>query len=177
MLGLLSFLFFLPLICSAQITPTTTYDCEAGYLLTNITGQIDGEFIPLWIDNTSCDFGCADNGIECNTPLKVDKLAVSINAAIFVVVALFFFVLSMNLNVSSKRFYIMKYFYMALSFVYIIPGMGMMAGIYYFGQNNIASLSWTGWIGFIVVFIFTILVLFLTELEEYVKGLLKAGKW
>jgi hypothetical protein len=67
--------------------------------------------------------------------------------------------------------------FFALTFVYLLLGVGLMGGMYIFGQDNISSIVWSGWFVLAMSFIFTFVLFFVTELQEYVKSLLRAGKW
>ena len=99
------------------------------------------------------------------------------NAAIFVVIAIIFLFLSFTLKITKGRFYYIKYMFLAMTFIYMLLSVGLLGSMYIFGQDNISSIVWSGWFILAMSFIFTFALFFVTELQEYVKSLLRAGKW
>ena len=174
-IGLLLVMATLPNV--GALTPTNVYNCSDGYLLTNVSGEFNGVYRELIFRNTTCPYGCADNEIECNDPKNIDHGSVVFNAAIFVVIAIIFLFLSFTLKITKGRFYYIKYMFLAMTFIYMLLSVGLLGSMYIFGQDNISSIVWSGWFILAMSFIFTFALFFVTELQEYVKSLLRAGKW
>lgn len=171
----LALLFFMS--PSAMAIPSTPlYNCTNGYLLTNVTAWMSGSLIELFVYNETCAFGCADNGLECNSPLNVDQTSVGMNAALFMVMAVIFLYLSQKMQIVNKKYYVLKYLFFSLTFIYMMLAVGLLGGSFVFGQDNLSAIIWSGWYVLMFAFLFMLLMIFVSEAEEYVKSLKKAGR-
>lgn len=164
-------LFLIPNV-SATINPI--YNCTDSYLTTNISGIIDGDWTEIFWNNVSCPFGCAENGLECNSPQNVDMASVSLSSIIFMVLAIVFFLMS---NQVKGDFWPMKYLFLFIGFVYMLLAVALIGGMFIFGQNNISNLVWMGWYVLSTTFIFILLVTGLKEGKDYIQRLkIKKGE-
>ena len=157
-----------------SLLSNTVYNCTDGSLFFNKTIVTDSDYIEI-VENETCPSGCALNNIQCDSPLNVEKGAIAVNAGIFMVLAILFMFLSQKLEPVNKKYYMMKYLYFSLFFIYTILSVGLLGGMFIFGQDSVQSLSWSGWIILIWTFVITILAMFFTELKNYVDALHKAA--
>lgn len=163
------------IIPSAQaITAGPVYNCTGDHLVTNITAQIDGEVVEIWYDNSTCAFGCSLSGLSCNEPRNVDSASVSVAAVAFIAFSIIFFYLSQNINLFNKKYYVMKYFYLGVAFVFLIISIGLLGNMNTFGQDNISRIIMSGYYVLIFTGIITFLIIFFTEMESWYKSMREA---
>jgi hypothetical protein len=167
--ALIMSLFLIPFAYSLEAQ--STYNCTNGNLVTNVTAMINGELNEIYFDNETCPFGCALNGLECNDPRNVDFVSMSSSALIFLAVGIVFLFLSYKVEPISKRYYVIKYLYLALFFIYMIMMTGILGGLSIFGQNNFSNIMWTNYYILIFTTIVTFLLIFFTEVEEWYKSM------
>jgi len=168
----LALLFIVAAMPQAQaVTAHTKYNCSNGVLLVNHSAVIDGTLTELWVENVTCAHGCSVNGVECNDPANVDQAAVSVACAVFLVFAIVFLILSQRMEIFNKKYYMMKYFYLGVSFVYMIMVTGVLANLHILGQDNIANILTAGQYVLVFTVVFTAVIVFVTHLEEWYKAM------
>jgi len=167
-------LSYLIIPTATAITAGPTYNCTGNHLITNITAQIDGDVVEIWYDNTTCSFGCSISGLACNEPRNVDGSAVSTSAIAFIIFAMIFLGLSFTMNLFNKKYYVMKYLYLGVFFVFLIISIGLLGNMNTFGQDNISRLTMSGYYVLIFTMIITFLVIFFTEMESWYRSMREA---
>jgi len=161
----------IPLV-QAGIQYEPKYSCVNGYLETNITAIVDGEYTEIYYSNVSCSpYDCAYNGIECDSPDNVDKVGVTINSGIFMIAAIIMLLMSYYTRAEDKYWLSMKYLYLAVGFLLMINSAGLVSGIFEFGPNSFTTLSWNSYLLILMTFLISFFIFFLKEMQEYFKKL------
>ena len=113
-------IFFLTYL--AQIHPINALDynisCVNGYLIKNATIKINDN-THTFFQNTSCPYGCADNGIECDDLVSEEGNFVLYPIALLVVAAIFGF---LAVRTDAKCF---QFLFLGLTMIFIILSMGI----------------------------------------------------
>jgi hypothetical protein len=155
---------------------SATFNCTDGYLITNDTAIINGDLIEVYYDNETCSLGCATNGIECNSPANVDRLAAVVSALMFLVAGAFFYFFSSQLKEANKKYYVLKYLHLFVALICLLMGVLLTAGIYTLGQNEITNYSMLGFLIILGTICWTAFTIILVEIENYIDKLKKMGR-
>lgn len=151
--------------------------CVSGYLTNNITGFIDGQYMEVFYQNTSCgSVGCAYNNIMCNSPANLASSDVLLSAGIFLAAAVIFFFLGKHVNVDLSRFKAIQYLYLFISFVLFMQGIIMIGGVNTLTPNAYTDAAMLNYMIILGTGALTVFVTLFTEFEIWIKDLEKAGK-
>jgi hypothetical protein len=131
--------------------------CVNGNLIKNGTLDVNGQNY-VFFQNTTCPYGCASNGIECDELVRSDVNFVLYPISMLIISAIFGF-----LAVKTEKKYF-QFLFLGLTMLFIIIGMGLFAGFLTMTASQMEGLLVIGYQAsifgtFFVLFILVILII------------------